>query len=269
MEWLSSFYLHDDLVSLCRFAYEHRQSPHMKELATRSHSKYSGSVDPSGNNFTQLRHYIGRISSYMRASKTFVAAADRFPDLFASVEVECLSSPIPAQKPQMDVRRTLDRIAVHLLPTNDKRLPEIQAALESMDQKFKILKRLNDTYEEAGFRPRVHAELILLEDFYVHKYLFVEGDRYIGCSKPACYCCYLYICAHPGGFAKPPSHSKNYLNWSPPEIDPVGSVDPVIHRRDMLNNMREKMCQDVVRQIQEQRPQRNAHHDSTTGITWI
>ena len=270
MKWLTSFRPQDnDLVHLCRFAYEERQSPHMKELATRSHSKYAGNVDSSANNFAQLRHYIGRIGSYMRASKIFVAAAGRFPELFVNVEVQCLSSPEPVPKPQMDKLMTLDKIAVRMLPADDKRLSDIQNALQSMDKKFEIFKRFKDRYEDDNFRPRVHAELILLERFYVHEYPFVDGDRYIGCSKPACYCCYLYICAHPGGFVKPPSHSKNYLNWSPPEIDPVGSVDLAIHRRDMLNSMCKEIRGDVLRQIQEQRPQRDAHHDSTTGITRI
>ncbi|EDR06599.1 uncharacterized protein LACBIDRAFT_300185 [Laccaria bicolor S238N-H82] len=269
IKWLTSFRLQDNLLpSLCRIAYEERQSPHMKELATKSHSKDSSNVDSSAKNFERLRHYIGRIGSYMRASKIFVAAATRFPELFANVEVQCLSSPKPAPKPQMDELMKLDRIAVRMLPANDKRLPDIQDALQSMDEKFAIFENFRDKYEDDNFQPRVHAELILLERFYVHAYQFVDGDRYIGCSKPACYCCYLYICAHPGGFIKPPSHSKNYTNWSPPEIDPVGSVDPVKHRRDILNSMCKEIREDVLRQIQEQRPQRGAHHDSTTGITY-
>jgi hypothetical protein len=61
MKWLTSFRLQgNDLVpSLCRFAYEERQSPHMKELATRSHSKYAGDVNSRAKNFARLRHYIG------------------------------------------------------------------------------------------------------------------------------------------------------------------------------------------------------------------
>ena len=200
----------------------------------------------------------------MRASKLFVAAASRFPELFATVEVQYLSSPKPAPKPQLDELTRLDRIAVRMLPENDKRSPDIQDALQSMDEKFAIFKNLKNKYEDDNFRPRVHAELILLEHFYVHGYQFVNGDRYIGCSKPACYCCYLYICAHPGEFVKPPSHSKNYPNWSPPEIDPIGSVDPAKHRTDILNRMYNEICEDVLRQIQEQRPQRVAHPDSTT-----
>jgi hypothetical protein len=127
----------------------------------------------------------------MRASKIFVAAASRFPELFVNVEVQCLSSPKPAPKLQMDELTTLDGIAVRMLPANDKRLPDIQDALKSMDEKFEIFRNLKDSYEDDNFRPRVQAELILLEHLYVHEYQFVDGDKYIGCSKPACYCCYL------------------------------------------------------------------------------
>ena len=55
IKWLTSFRLQDNpLPNLCRFAYEERQSPHMKELAIRSHSKDAGNVDSSAKNFERL-----------------------------------------------------------------------------------------------------------------------------------------------------------------------------------------------------------------------
>jgi hypothetical protein len=34
---------------------------------------------------------------------------------------------------------------------------------------------------------QAHAELLILEEFSRHNYKFVDGDKYIGCSKGACY----------------------------------------------------------------------------------
>jgi OTT_1508-like deaminase len=89
----------------------------------------------------------------------------------------------------MDEHTTLDGIANNMLPTNSERLDSIKEALSFMDKKFRISERIVEIYNNPNFLPRVHAELILLEHFYANNYQYVDGDKYIGCSKPACYCC--------------------------------------------------------------------------------
>ncbi|KAF4626908.1 hypothetical protein G7Y89_g11247 [Cudoniella acicularis] len=96
-----------------------------------------------------------------------------------------------------------------------------------MDAKFNIQDRLQAQYHDKDFRPRVHAELNLLEYFHMNRLPFVDDDRFIGCSKPACYCCYHYISLHPGGFVRPSSHGIRYLNWRPPDL--VNATDTIIH----------------------------------------
>ncbi|KAH6722575.1 hypothetical protein BKA61DRAFT_702089, partial [Leptodontidium sp. MPI-SDFR-AT-0119] len=68
------------------------------------------------------------------------------------------------------------------------------------------------------FKPRVHAELNLLECFYTKRLAFVDDNRFIGCSKPACYYYYHYICLYPGGFVRLFSHRVRYLSWRPPDL---------------------------------------------------
>ena len=102
----------------------------------------------------------------------------------------------------------------------------------------------------------------------MHQYDFVEGDKYIACSKPACYCCYHYICAHPGNFIRPASHNKVYLNWRPPDVindDAKGSA--AMCQRDIMNDMLKCIRRDVLTQIKNQSGRRRSHPDSTTGIT--
>ena len=53
-------------------------------------------------------------------------------------------------------------------------------------------------------------ELLLLDHFNKHRFnlrfnFLDNGDRYIGCSKPACYPCYFYTTHDPGRYAVPPS----------------------------------------------------------------
>jgi hypothetical protein len=106
-----------------------------------------------------------------------------------------------------------------------------------MDMKFNILDRLLTLYKDKSFRPRVHAELILLEFYHVNRLPFVDDDRFIGCSKLACYCCYHYISAHPGGFIRPPSHGIRYLNWRPLDIVDTMNDSEKKHQCDVLNQM--------------------------------
>ena len=262
-------YNDDDVLQLCRFSYETRGSSCMKELAKRCpKSPISiGSEDSNASNFSQVLHYIGRIGSHMKAAKILVAAALRFPTFFDCPQVKCLPSPEPAKKPPpMDELTTLDGIVIRMLPKDDPKIPSYQEALQFMDTKFGIYRRVAEKYKDDNFLPRVHAELILLEHFHANTYRFVGGDKYIGCSKPACYCCFYYISAHPGNFVQPASHNKTYLNWRPPDVadnDPKGSV----RQRDVLNTMIKRIRGEVLEQIMDRRGPRAAHHDSTTGIT--
>lgn len=74
--------------------------------------------------------------------------------------------------------------------------------------------------KEYTFSTLVHAELLLLDHFWRNDYQFWVRDRYIGCSKPACYSCYRYISNHPGNFVDPPSHYKIHMNWRAPGASP-------------------------------------------------
>ena len=243
----------------------------MKELTRRSEkgseSEFGIMMQEShATNFLMVRHYIGRLGSHMKAARTLVSAAMRFPSLFDNHEVAHLPSPKPAKRPpSIDDRTTLDSIVVRMLPKDDKDVPFYQEALQDMDNKFRIHQNVVEEYQKPTFLPRVHAELILLEHFHVHKYDFFGGDKYIGCSKPACYCCYHYICAHPGNFVRPPSHNKVYLNWRPPDV--INDDTAVNCQRDIMNDMINVIRRDVLAQIKNKRGRRRSHPDSTTGIT--
>jgi hypothetical protein len=269
--WLSSFKDHkEDMLHLCRFSYDSRASPYMKELTRRSEkgSAVACMAESNASTFLRVRHFIGRLGYHMKAARTLVASAIRFPAFFDDFEIKLLPSPKPAEIPRMNKLTTLDQILPRMFPENHKDLPIYQTALRDMDTKFKIFERFVAEYKRPTFLPRVHAELILLERFHTHQYNFVDGDRYIGCSKPACYCCYHYICAHPGNFVHPASHNKIYLNWRPPDVvDDDEDESEAKLQRDIINDMVKMIRKDVLAQIKSQRGPRPTHPDSTTGIT--
>jgi hypothetical protein len=99
--WLSSFKdREEDMLQLCQFAYGARVAPYMKELNKRS-GKGSTTLTEELNetNFLKLQHFIGCLGSHMKATRTLIAAAMRFPVFFNDFEIECLPLSKPAKSP--------------------------------------------------------------------------------------------------------------------------------------------------------------------------
>lgn len=219
-------------------------------------------------NFVITRHYIGRLGSHLKAARTLLVAGQRMPDLFEDFSVSIWPSPKPPSlPPPTDQLTTLEGIIKRMAPQGSEEATRYQEALASMDAKFNIQDRLQAQFQDKDFRPRVHAELNLLECFYTKRLAFVDDDRFIGCSKPACYCCYHYICLHPGGFVRPSCHGVRYLSWRPPDLNDTAGVGEKKHQRDIMNKLIAQIRLDAFRQIEQRRGPSPWHPDSTTGIT--
>lgn len=140
--------------------------------------------------------------------------------------------------------------------------------LEQMDHKYQLSQNLHDHCQDPNWKPKVHAELLLLEHFYTGNLDFVDADRYIACSKPACYCCYHYIKAHPGNFVVPGSHHNNYLKWRAPDVK-MGDERGERIRMEILIGMSKVFREDVLQQILEKREPRRRKPDSATEISSV
>lgn len=119
-------------------------------------------------------------------------------------------------------------------------------------------------------KTRVHAELLVLDHFEQTGGRFLnERDRYIGCSKPACYLCHLFISCHPGGYASPPSHQKLYLNWRLPDVsaDERNAATRFQHQQGVLLRMIETVRRDLTNDIATSVGKRMGFADSTAGGT--
>ncbi|KAH9207091.1 hypothetical protein DL95DRAFT_314370, partial [Leptodontidium sp. 2 PMI_412] len=270
-EWLEEFRsFRDDLPTLCRFSYEQRHSQHMRGLQKHigDSPPEMGTAESRRQNFVITRHYIGRLGSHLKAARILTVAGQRMPDLFEDFAVGIWPSPkSPSLPPPTDQLTTLEGIIKRMLPKDSEEIMQYQEALASMDAKFNIQDRLQAQFQDKDFKPRVHAELNLLECFYTKRLAFVDDDRFIGCSKPACYCCYHYICLHPGGFVRPSSHGVRYLSWRPPDlIDTTGTKEKNL-QRDIMNKLIAQIRLDAFRQIEQRRGPSLWHPDSTTGIT--
>ena len=259
---------------LCKLAYEFRQSKSFAFLTckVRAIAGASEGITLDENDFVRARHYIGRLGSHVTAARTLINTAKRMPSLFDDFEVR----PVPCQASSLppaflDEEVTLNGILNRMMPRGCKgdEFEELEEALQHMNEKLDLEAKVREAYESKNFQPQVHAELTSLEYFYNNGLDFVDGDRYIGCSKPACYCCWLYIRAHPGRFAEPACHSKIYLNWKPPspcEDEKSSSPQRGVHTRDLLHEMVKTVRADANAQIMARSCRRRSHPDSTTGV---
>ncbi|KAJ5384791.1 hypothetical protein N7517_002702 [Penicillium concentricum] len=119
-------------------------------------------------------------------------------------------------------------------------------------------------------KTRVHAELLILDHFEQTGGRFLdERDRYIGCSKPACYLCHLFISCHPRGYASPPSHQKLYLNWRFPDVrtDEQNAATRFQHQQGVLFRMIDTVRRDLRNDIATSVGKRMGFADSTAGGT--
>ncbi|PGG96424.1 hypothetical protein GX51_07830 [Blastomyces parvus] len=283
--WLRVFCNSDpnELVHLCQLAFEERTSQKMQRLKELSaEPPYKTTKDAIHYKFSRLRHYIGRLGHHIRAANSLVSNASKLRHILDGFSVGAITTPARAEwLPPIDEaavreKTLLDKVLVRMLPAKSPQLEFYQQELRKMDETTQISCRFRIPYTDRTIRPRVHAEIQVLEHFHEKGLQFEDSDRYIACSKPACYCCKLYFRHHPGSFEEPASHCKIYLNWRPPDVNiridanaanGDEDKDGQIRQRNILNAMIRDIRRDALHQIAVKQKPANWHPDSCTGIT--
>lgn len=268
--WLNGLSLVEDPSTLCRRAYEERRSDLMKELDAKSQSPMYQNVNSGRQScFSEARHYIGRLADHIRVPQRLVDALPQANDLLVRFgHVEQVPPFQSVKAPERDGQTHLQGICKRMCSGADMdRFEAMLQKLEFLDTKFQVMKRILECYDDPNFKPRVHAEIQVLEHFYNRNLQWADGDRFVGCSKDACYCCHLYFRYHPAGPVVPPSHQNVWPSWGPPLLK-NGARDPnYFHQRDILNSMVREIRKDAFQQIDELRNPMQQHPDSLTAIT--
>lgn len=237
--------------------------PLLKELA--------GSDEQSA--FRSLRHYIGRLGEHLRAAEKLVSAALRMPCLLDNFRIMAKRSSCSLRSPLAPERMDLHGIIGRAFQS-EKDIAKYRDLISSMNEITGggLLRGIKD---RCSFLTRVHAELLLVDLFQEPGFDFVAGDRYIGCSKSACYCCYHYISALRGGFSlssrslpsMPACHNNLYLRWRAPDVPKSRGEAAVKSRELALNTMLKDIRADLQRQMDSKAPPRSSQFDSLTGVT--
>lgn len=268
--WLEDLQkLRHDPHAACKRCYDFRHSALLKGLCRKAlGDDLSQCLNTDATTPEHVRHYIGRLGYHHRAVETLAAAAVVFDQYFIDYQIRILPSSLPSPTPPTDRKTTLESIVVRMCPKQAvEEVSRYQGILSEMDQKFGLTNTLLQVYGDKRFRPRVHAELLVLDHFYSNDLSFAGSDRYIGCSKPACYCCSLYIQHHPGNFVRPKSHQRLYLSWKPPDLPPNASKKAQKSQLDIMNLIIADVRKDAKNQISSRSGSLPWHPDSTTGIS--
>jgi hypothetical protein len=202
----------------------------------------------------------------MKAVKVVVAASLRLPALFDEVQVRRAGSPPKSPPPLKLGGPTLDEIVGRMM-SEPTEIAKYRDALRDMDHRFHLSKALQEQCSISSWKPKVHAELILLDMFWTENLEFVGQDRYIGCSKAACYCCYHYMKEHPGNFFLPACHNNVHLKWKAPDVFNSADSCLIKAREDILDKMAESIRHEILSQVIERRGPRGRRPDSSTEIS--
>ncbi|KAK8129163.1 hypothetical protein PG999_001543 [Apiospora kogelbergensis] len=255
-------------MSLCLLAYDQRNSSCMKEVTQRGQERH-GVHPPHAELYRDLRHSLGRLAYHISAVKQVVEDASCLHCLFeeGTSRVRCIS-PVPSvPPPKPDVLTTLKGILKRMLPSQDPRLKEYEETLLMMDQKMGLLRRILNEYNRPGFQPCVHGEVQVLDHFETKRLRFFGDNRIVGCSKPSCFCCYLYFKAHPAKPVELRSHLKIWPKWGPPLLTNGAKDDRFTEQRKIMVTMMKDLGSEVLDQIKQKGMAPQWHADSTTGIT--
>lgn len=242
-------------------------SPDMDRLKRYSErAKKSATATSRRSEFADARHFIGRLACRIRAHEDLIADVEGLEYLFSSFEIRQVPFLECAPMPQRDAHTNLQGILNRMLPQDSDDKQNIEILLHRQNNATGLFGRFANEYETC--KPIVHAEIQVLEQFYSRRRQYLKGDKFIGCSKPACFCCMLYFKYHPARVANATSHQKTWLNWGPPLIQNFQKGDKKsMEQRDVLNKMIASIREELFDQLLRRTEPAPWHPDSVTAIS--
>jgi hypothetical protein len=258
-----------NLHSLVDFAYKNRHSIFVRRLATlRNERQYESSKDSLQATCASARHHIGRLDLHARSAQALALYTLRATPYLKSYSVRAVNVPVEGNvRPPCGIRTTVDAALGRMMPHLDPNLEMYRQAVAQMDGALNISKRFRRDYCDAKNKTRVHAEVQMIHHFDLNGGEFEGNDKYVACSKPACFCCLLYFRHHPDGYVEPRSHHKIYPNWQPPGAFKATESRKQTRLTAILNRMVEDIRVDALRQIVDKAGPKSYHPDSVTGIS--
>ncbi|KAM3476190.1 hypothetical protein MY8738_007086 [Beauveria namnaoensis] len=275
LQWLNSLPRRDEsrrshfnaCVSIC----EALSSEHMRTLSHEQQQEMrnydlQGLPGYANGPFTKVQHAVGRLAARITKPCFLLYNARSLNHILSRAKVESIEPCPCVPKPQADAHTTLPGVLRRMFRADDPAMSDMRQMLEEMqqDSAFRTLNLFMDKFRECN--PEVHSEVSVLEFFFAGSRRFIDNDRYVYSSKPACFACKLYFVHHPARMVTPESHGKAYLNWSPPMVQKFHKDNA---RSRQQRDLMIKITQDVRDELKSQLLSGNQpagwHPDSTTG----
>ncbi|KAG8629949.1 hypothetical protein KVT40_001568 [Elsinoe batatas] len=211
-------------------------------------------------------HFVSKLSKWHRVVPKLLGFARRHSYLLQNASCEWLKLSERTTMPSADEKTTVQSALRRMLPKEAQtQVSELQNHLHlQRDGKFEEYFIAN--YSDANLSLVAHAEVVLLEHVYDHDIRLVEDDRYIGCSKPSCYCCDLYMKYHPGDFVPRPSHGNVYVTWNFPLLPTCTNPKVYEHTLQVMNQVIQHVRRDVFRVVKNTSGRWEKAPDSASGI---
>ena len=223
--------------------------------------------------FADFSHYIGRIGAHLFAVKTIVHAALKVPAIKDITNVKFEACPKPEVfKLDLGLSGPYEMIQT-ILNSQERQDPSVRLQMLQSFVKIDLEQNITARFRSTGTNMKsiktvVHAELQLYDLASRKSMQFVDGDRYVGCSKPACYFCKSYLMSHPKRFVEPSSHHKVLLNVRAPAADPI--LDVFGKGAALLKKAQEilewSVDQDILRALDPESTFISFQHCSTDGF---
>lgn len=225
----------------------------------------------SQDDYERLAHHIGRLGATRSAARSVVKGMTEVPDLLQITSVQAVNAPdvrqVPTDRAAMSPYEIVRGICEETTLQNPMDCLAALLRIVELDLPFdnaSLRARLNS---QEAVVTRVHCELQIADKFSKGGLSFVGDDRYIGCSKPACYFCYSWLSNHQHGYVLPATHCKIILGCRGPDtgINESGVV--------FLKGMYAKVCarlgQDILGYLLEMKPLRRGYqYQSTEGSSY-
>ncbi|VUC24709.1 unnamed protein product [Clonostachys rosea] len=269
--WMSGLIKADskDNLELCDSIFAASKQVHMLRLL-RSRAKLERSLQrirDKRNAFDEVRHYIGRLASHTRTHNQLCdVVEDQLIGEIIHAPVVCQIVPENATTEfTYDSESRLERLLVGIKDDAERR--QVKSRLGHLEKKpWEIYKRIPEQY--SNFKPRVHAEVQILEHFYKNNLKFAKNDKYVGGSKPSCECCYLYFKYHPARMVLPESSHKVFIHWGlPPVANRDEGYSEFVQQREILSNMVNALIRDTISETLDCRIAPCFRPDSSTELS--
>lgn len=174
------------------------------------------------DDFRRLAHYVGRLGATRSSANAIVKTMMKVPALRQISSIRAVEAPEPREvtidREYMNPYEIVRAICNDSISQNP--MDSVSALHAFVDLDFldgEIRARLAS---RKSIVTRVHAELQIADTFSRHRYMeFVDDDKFVGCSKSACYFCYRWLSNHKHGYTLPTTHHKIIPGCRGPDSD--------------------------------------------------